>query len=91
MPGYPAFLAAYQAAGFAHESNDPGFFGPYSYDAARIIIAAIDRAESIVPADIRDEIAAMTNHAGVVGTYIGFDANGDVIPQWAWLVRFKNG
>jgi len=30
-----------------------------------------------------DEIAATTDYEGVMGTYEDFDANGDVIPQWA--------
>jgi len=91
MPGWPAFLAAYQAAGFANEPTDPGLFGPFAYDAAYIIIAAIDRANSTNPAAIRNEIAATSNFAGVVGTYVGFDAKGDVIPQWTSLWRYLSG
>ncbi len=91
MPGWTTFLAAYQSSGFPHEPSDPGVYGAYAYDAARIIIAAIDRADSTNPADIRNQIAATSNYAGVVGTYQGFDANGDVIPQWAWLERYQSG
>ena len=91
MPGWTTFLAAYQAAGFSIEPNDPGLFGPYAYDATRIIIAAIDRADNADPIDIRTEIAATSNFAGVVGTYQGFDAYGDMIPQWAWLERYHGG
>jgi len=91
MPGWTTFLAAYQAAGFPNEPSDPGPSGPFAYDAARIIIAAIDRADSTNPVAIRNQIAATKDYAGVVGTYQGFDANGDVIPQWAWLERYQNG
>lgn len=91
MPGWDDFLSAYQAEGFPNMTSHPGMFGVYAYDAAKIIIAAIDRADSTNPTLIRNEIAALTNHSGVMGTYIGFDSNGDVIPQWAWLVRYKNG
>ena len=91
MPGWTAFLAAYQAANFPNVPDDPGMYGAFAYDAARIIIAAIDRADSINPTAIRNEIAATRNHRGVVGTYQGFDAYGDVIPQWAWLERYQNG
>ena len=91
MPGWTTFLAAYQAANFPNEPDDPGIYGAFAYDAARIIIAAIDRADSINPAAIRNEIAATRDYRGVVGTYQGFDANGDVIPQWAWLERYQNG
>jgi branched-chain amino acid transport system substrate-binding protein len=91
MPGYVAFNSAYQAAGFPNYGADAGMRGAYAYDAARIVIAALDRADSTDPAAIRDEIAAMADYGGVVGTYGGFDANGDVCPAWMWLKRYKNG
>jgi branched-chain amino acid transport system substrate-binding protein len=91
MPGWATFLSAYQAANFPHEPNNPGTFGAFAYDAARIIMAAIDRADSTNPVAIRSQIAAAKNYEGIVGTYRGFDACGDVIPQWAWLERYQNG
>lgn len=91
MPGYPAFLADYQAAGFPNSPTDPSLNGPYAYDAARIIIAAIVRAGSTNPTAIRNAIATTQNFQGVLGTYQGFDSYGDVIPQWAWLERYRNG
>lgn len=91
MPGWATFLADYQAAGFPNEPDTPSPFGAHAYDAANIIIAAIDRADSTDPDAIRDEIAATANYEGVVGTYAGFDAKGDVIPQWAWLARYQSG
>jgi basic membrane protein A len=91
MPGYEALNAAYQAAGFPNYGAEAGLVGAFAYDAAKIIIAAIDRADSTDPAAIRDEISATVDHEGVVGTYEGFDAQGDVIPQWSWLERYYNG
>jgi branched-chain amino acid transport system substrate-binding protein len=91
MPGWTTFLAAYQAAAFPNEPDDPGVFGAYAYDAVQIIIAAMERADSTDPLAIRDQIAATTDYEGVVGTYQGFDSNGDVIPQWAWLEQYRNG
>lgn len=91
MPGWPAFLAAYQAAGFTNQPSDPGVLGAYAYDAAKIIMAAVGRAYNLDPATIRNQIAATSNYSGVVGAYQGFDARGDVIPQWAWLERYRNG
>lgn len=38
-----------------------------------------------------DEIAATTDYEGVMGTYEDCNANGDVIPQWAWLERYQSG
>jgi branched-chain amino acid transport system substrate-binding protein len=57
MPGWTDFLAAYQSAGFPNEPNDPGIFGMYAYDAARIIFAAIDRADNTDPTAIRNQVA----------------------------------
>jgi branched-chain amino acid transport system substrate-binding protein len=91
MPGYDDFNAAYKAAGFLNCGGEAEAYGAYAYDAAKIVIAAIDRADSTNPAAIRDEIAATANYDGVVGTYEGFDAKGDVIPQWAWLELYQNG
>jgi len=91
MPGWQSFLDAYRAAGFAHEPDDPGVLGAFAYDAAGIIISAMVRSQSTSPAVIRDFIAATSNYEGVVGTYVGFDAHGDVIPQWSWLTRRQGG
>lgn len=91
MPGYDAFNTDYIAAGFANFGDEAQEWGAFAYDAAQIIIAAIDRADSSDPAAIRDQIAATTDYQGVVGFYEGFDANGDVIPQWAWLEQYQNG
>jgi ABC-type branched-subunit amino acid transport system substrate-binding protein len=91
MPGYVNFNQDYQAAGFPEYGDEALVWGALAYDAARIIFAAIDRAESIDPTAIRDEIAATANFRGVAGTYEGFDAKGDVIPQWSWLALYQDG
>jgi len=91
MPGYDTLNADYQAAGFPNYGDEADIWGAYAYDAAKIIIAAIDRANNTDPAATRDEIAATADYDGVVGTYEGFDAKGDVIPQWAWLERYQDG
>ncbi len=91
MPGYDTLNADYQAAGFPNYEDEAQMWGAFAYDAAKIIIAAIDRADSTGPTAIRDEIAATADYDGVVGAYEGFDAKGDVIPQWSWLERYQNG
>ena len=91
MPGYDALDAAYRAAWFPFQGDEAQQWGAYAYDAAKIIIAAIDHADSADPAAIRDAIAATADYRGVVGTYEGFDGNGDVIPQWSWLEKYQNG
>jgi branched-chain amino acid transport system substrate-binding protein len=91
MPGYTDFNAAYVAAGFPNYGDEAQMWGAFAYDAARIILAAIDRGDSTDPAVIRDEIDATADHNGVVGLYNGFDYKGDVIPQWGTLLRSLNG
>lgn len=91
MPGYDDFNAAYQATGFPYYGAEAQAWGAFAYDAAQIIIAAIGRADSVGLTAIRDGIANTTDYVGVVGTYEGFDTNGDVIPQWAWLKRYHDG
>ena len=90
MPGWSSFLSDYQAAGFSHSPDDPGLWGPYAYDAARIILAAIARAGSTDPLTIRDQISATKNFDGIVGTYKGFDSKGDVVPPWVWFAQYRN-
>ena len=91
MPGYDDFNLAYQAASFPSYGDESKAWGAFAYDDANIIIAAIKHADSVNPGAIRDEIAATVDYDGVVGTYEGFDAKGDVIPQWSWLELYQNG
>lgn len=91
MPGYGTFNVAYQEASFPNYGDEAQMYGAFAYDAAKIIIAAIDHADTSDPTAIRDEIAATADYDGVVGTYESFDSNGDVIPQWAWLMKYQNG
>ena len=91
MPGYADFNAAYQAEGFPNFGDEAQSVGALAYDAANIILDAIDRADSTDPQDIRDKIASTHNYEGVVGTYTGFDDKGDVVPQWGDILRRLNG
>lgn len=91
MPGYAGLNAAYKAANFANEGDEAGMIGAFSYDAAQVILNALRSVDARTPAALRDAIATMRNYQGVVGTYEGFDAYGDVIPQWAQLSRYVDG
>jgi hypothetical protein len=91
MPGYYWFNAAYVAAGFPNFGSDADIWGAFAFDAATIIIDAISYADSTDPGNIRDAIPITASRLGVVGTYEGFDANGDVIPQWNWLMHYLGG
>lgn len=91
MPGYTAFETAYLSANFANEPNDPGQWSPFAYDATKMIMAAIERANTTDTLAIRDALATTANYAGVVGTYQGFDTQGDVIPQWSRIEVVEKG
>lgn len=91
MPGYAAFQSAYVAANFPNQPNNPGSAAPFAYDAANIIMDSIRRANTTDTIAVRDALAATTNFSGVVGVYQGFDAAGDVIPQWSRLEVVENG
>jgi branched-chain amino acid transport system substrate-binding protein len=91
MPGYAAFNAAYVAAAFPEYGDEAQMWGAFAYDAAKIILDAIDQADSTDPADIRAAIAGTPEHEGVVGSYQGFDSKGDVLPQWGDMLRSLNG
>jgi branched-chain amino acid transport system substrate-binding protein len=92
MPGYPPFEAAYLAAGFPNEPMPDAAYSPTSYDAANIIMDAVQQAGTTTDTlAIRDAIAATTNFVGVSGTYEEFDSNGDVVPQWARVSVVENG
>lgn len=81
IPGATKFLAAYQAAGYTEEPTD---FGPYAYDAANAIIAALKpqlKGKTSLPKNVRSKVIAGlqdTEVAGVTGP-IAFDQYGDEV------------
>jgi branched-chain amino acid transport system substrate-binding protein len=80
-----AFLSAYQAAGFAEPPSD---FGPYAFDAAGLIIGAVDSRGF----DRAGVIAAVqqVNASGVTGP-LAFDAFGDTRNKVVTLYRVEGG
>lgn len=81
LPGGPAFLAAYQAAGF---SEPPSDFGAYAFDAANLIIAAVGRRRNII-ADVQ-----AANTTGVTGR-LAFDAFGDTLNKVVTIYQVQGG
>lgn len=69
------YLEDYQSM-FGHF---PIVLAALGYDAARLMIDAIDRAGSVDKAAIRDAIAATEGFDGVTGSPISLDADGDPI------------
>lgn len=88
MPGGPAFLASWEAAGF---DSEPSAYGPYAYDAAvavlRAIAAVIDAGarRSDLRAGVVTALGA-TDFDGVTGR-VRFDDLGDPVDPVFTLYR----
>ncbi|MBP9712612.1 MAG: branched-chain amino acid ABC transporter substrate-binding protein [Sterolibacterium sp.] len=67
----PAFLAAYQT----RFKSEPLLYGPFTYDAANLLIAAMKQADSSDPAKYLPALAQI-KYDGATG-HIEFDAKGD--------------
>ena len=67
----------------------PDTFAALGYDAARILMDAIKRAESAEPSAIRDALAKTSGFEGCTGT-IGFDANRNATKA-ALVLTIKDG
>ncbi len=91
MPLYTEFNTAYVAEAFPVDGDAGLEWGAYAYDAAQILINAIQAADSANPADILAALQNAGSHSGVVGEYFGFDAKGDVLPQWMWFGSVRDG
>lgn len=63
---------------------------PLAYDAMLLLADAIQRAQSLDRAKIRDALAATNNFQGATGT-ISFDEHGDPINKDAVILKFKQG
>jgi len=85
LPGGPQFLLDYQAAGFAEPPSD---FGPYAYDAANLIMAAVARRGAVRPALI-EEVGA-SEATGVTGR-LAFDLFGDTLNKVLTIYQVDNG
>lgn len=63
-PAVVNFIKKYRET---YSGKTPDGLAALGYDAAKILIAAIDRATEITPKNIRDEIAKTKNYPGVTG------------------------
>lgn len=72
MPGGKAFEQAYQARYHTHIE----LHAPFAYDATRVLVAAMEKADSVDPADYLPALRAI-NYAGVTGQ-IAFDKEGNL-------------
>ncbi|MDO6386925.1 branched-chain amino acid ABC transporter substrate-binding protein [Uliginosibacterium sp. 31-12] len=72
MPGGPDFVTRFKA-----RFGEPEIYSPYGYDATRILIAAMLKADSTEAAKYLPVLAAI-EHAGVTAPKIAYDAKGDL-------------
>ncbi|MFO1346196.1 MAG: branched-chain amino acid ABC transporter substrate-binding protein [Rhodocyclaceae bacterium] len=90
MPGGPGYATKYKAK-FNAEVE---IYSPYSYDATRVMVAAMQRADSTEPAKYLPELAK-TKQAGITSANIEYDEKGDLkaggitvyqVQKGAWVV-----
>ncbi|HCK00619.1 MAG TPA: branched chain amino acid ABC transporter substrate-binding protein [Serratia grimesii] len=85
MPGGKAFEQAYRDRYKTHIE----LHAPFAYDATRVLIAAIEQAESADPADYLPKLRAI-HYQGVTGT-IAFDSQGNLQQPSFTLYRVVDG
>jgi branched-chain amino acid transport system substrate-binding protein len=84
MPGGPDFRKRYEA-----KYGPIQLYAPYAYDAVNVLVAAMKRANSAVPAKVLAELPK-TDLQGVSGP-IKFDAKGDTSGGAVTLYEVKGG
>ncbi|PII67691.1 branched chain amino acid ABC transporter substrate-binding protein [Serratia sp. OLIL2] len=85
MPGGKAFEQAYRGRYHTHIE----LHAPFAYDATRVLIAAIEQADSANPADYLPKLRAI-HYQGVTGD-IAFDAQGNLQQPSFTLYRVVDG
>ena len=84
------FVSSYQAFTKAAGKEEPAsVFAALAYDAAYMLFAAIDAADSTDPQAIRDSLESLPSFSGVTGD-ISFDALHNAVKP-AFLIELNNG
>jgi len=81
------FRKAYLAA---HPGNSPDAFAALGYDAARLILAAIGKAEDAHPAKVRQALAGMQRFEGVTGT-LSYPAGSRIPTKSVTILGYEGG
>lgn len=74
MPKGKDYAARYKA----RFKEDVATYSPYGYDATRVMIAAMEKANSADPAKYLPVLAAIDYTAGVTTGHLGYDSKGDL-------------
>jgi len=85
MPGYADFEKKYKAKFNA----DIQIYAPFTYDATRVMVAAMKKANSADPAKYLPELAKI-EYTGVTGP-IKFDEKGDIVGGSVTVYQIKGG
>jgi branched-chain amino acid transport system substrate-binding protein len=85
MPGGADFLKR-----FKERFGEPEIYSPYGYDATRIMIEAMIKADSTEPAKYLPSLASI-HHAGVTAPDISYDAKGDLANGGITVYQVRGG
>ncbi|HXF66926.1 MAG TPA: branched-chain amino acid ABC transporter substrate-binding protein [Burkholderiales bacterium] len=86
MPGGKRYEEKYRA----RFGTPVEVYSPYAYDAARVLVEAMKRVDSVEPARYLPELAK-TNHAGVTSARIAYDEKGDLKDGTITVYRVAGG
>jgi len=94
MPSFDATadsagVRAFAAAFSARYATEPDVYAAHAYDTVRVLAAAVDRAGSWNPDEIRDALLHIDNYEGATGR-LAFDRKGDVV-QYPRLCVVRGG
>lgn len=73
-PAYSAFVKAYREK----YNEEPDIFSAHAYDALKLFAAAIERAQSTHPDNVKSALLGIKDYEGAAGP-TDFDQNGDVV------------
>lgn len=89
IDAHKAFVAKVNAAESQSYQPVPSALSALAYDAAYMLFAAIDAADSVDPSDIRDALEDLSTFSGVTGE-ISFDALHNAVKP-AFIITLTNG
>ncbi|MEN3109885.1 branched-chain amino acid ABC transporter substrate-binding protein [Uliginosibacterium paludis] len=85
MPGGADFLKR-----FKERFGEPEIYSPYGYDATRVMVAAMLKADSSEPAKYLPVLASI-HHAGVTAPDISYDDKGDLANGGITVYQVRSG
>jgi len=81
--------AANFAKAFEAKYGPVSSYGPLAYEAANIILSAVEKVGKPDRAAIRDAVRATKDYKGILGIPISFDQKGDVVGQNIYIYQVK--